>query len=38
MTRRHVDDHSLEQNNFVAFSAIVEPMATVLAVPDAEAQ
>ena len=34
MPRRHVDDHSLEQNNLVAFSAIVEPTATVLAIPD----
>ena len=33
MAKRHVDDHSFERNKLVAFSAIVEPLATALAVP-----
>ena len=34
MARRHVDDHSFERNKLVAFTAIVVPLATVLAVPE----
>lgn len=34
MAKRHVDDYSFERNNLVAFSAIVVPTATVLAVPE----